>query len=78
MDRNKLRGEIAVFKRLKAFTLTESLIRLEESIKQFCKVDLNIKKISFKDDLSDSQIALSEETNEYVEILKLRHVSLVK
>jgi hypothetical protein len=78
MDRNKLRGEIAVFNKLKTFTLTESLIRLEELIKNFCKVDLNVQKITSEDNLTESQLAMSEETNEYVEILKLRHVSLVK
>lgn len=79
MDRNKMRSEIAIYNRLKTFTLTQSLVQLEDSIKQFCKFDFNTTKNNVKDNgyLTDSQLELAEESNEYMEILKMRHVSLV-
>ena len=76
MDRSKLRTEIAIANRLKTYALTDSLMQLEDLVKQFCKVDTSTKKIEFSDEVENSNE--DEESKDYVEILKLRHVNTVK
>ncbi len=81
MDRNVLRTDILVANRLKTYSLTDSLIQLEEEVKKFCKIeDLAPKPFNFSsEELNiDSKKNETEESEDYLQILKLRHVNIVK